>query len=261
MGKNLIKRALVACLIPWVTFASWEMDFDDDWYVANSSTAWTPNDLPGLALWFDASDSATITIGGGTMTNVSAWASKVGGYSATNAASGKYPVYEPTVAGGKPALRFDGGDSLIHGYSLTNNSLWSCFAVFTTYTTAPGYRAIIYANQSILFSTLASTGEWGTYFSAVVDCDHVATNLTVAAVIVQAPNSVTLSANGSPLVKSSGITFWQVGSKTIGSKDGTGEFFIGHVSELLLYPYPLDDESRKLVERYLGGKWGVAISE
>jgi len=70
----------------------------------NRRTAWTPAQLPSLALWLDAADASTITLNG---SNVSQWNDKSGnGKNAIQPAGANQPTYSLTGLNNKPALYF-----------------------------------------------------------------------------------------------------------------------------------------------------------
>ena len=74
------------------------------------SGAWTPAQLPSLALWLDADDASTITLNG---SNVSQWDDKSGnGRNASQATASFQPTYLATGFNGKPTLQTDGSDAL-----------------------------------------------------------------------------------------------------------------------------------------------------
>jgi hypothetical protein len=68
------------------------------------SAAWTPAQLPSLALWLDADDASTITLNG---SDVSQWDDKSGnGNHVSNATAATQPPYLATGWNGKPTLSF-----------------------------------------------------------------------------------------------------------------------------------------------------------
>lgn len=76
----------------------------------NRRTAWTPAQLPGLALWLDAADASTITLNG---SNVSQWRDKSGNdRHASQATAASQPTYLSTGFNSKPTLQTDGTDLL-----------------------------------------------------------------------------------------------------------------------------------------------------
>jgi hypothetical protein len=77
--------------------------------------AWTPAQLPALALWLDAADTSTITLNG---SNVSQWNDKSGnGRNFAQATAASQPAYLATGFNGRPTLQTDGADFLELGSS------------------------------------------------------------------------------------------------------------------------------------------------
>jgi hypothetical protein len=97
--------------------------------------AWTPAQLPALALWLDAADTSTITLNG---SNVSQWNDKSGnGRHVLQATASQQPSYNATGLNGKPTVVFDGvGDILLNqnagSLGVTNVSMF----MVTRYVTA-----------------------------------------------------------------------------------------------------------------------------
>lgn len=66
----------------------------------------TPADLPGLALWLDAADAASISLNGSAVTQ---WNDKSGnGRHFAQGTAAQQPAYVPGAHNGRAALRFDG---------------------------------------------------------------------------------------------------------------------------------------------------------
>jgi hypothetical protein len=115
-----MKRKLISlCLLPLIALSHaghWEMDFDEDW--AAASSAWSPLKLGDkLAVWFDASDNATVLNADGNPAAdaeaVQTWLDKSGNARhATAPASGQRPSYRTAVQNGRAVLRTDGDDYL-----------------------------------------------------------------------------------------------------------------------------------------------------
>lgn len=74
---------------------------------------WRPSNLGSqLATWFDAEDTASITLNGAT---VSQWNDKSGNARhVAQATAANQPTYQASGIGGKPALSFDGADWLFN---------------------------------------------------------------------------------------------------------------------------------------------------
>lgn len=72
--------------------------------------AWTPATLTGLKAWYDAADTATISVTGNAVTQ---WNDKsANAYNVTQGTGAKQPQSGTTTLNGKNVIAFDGGDRL-----------------------------------------------------------------------------------------------------------------------------------------------------
>lgn len=113
--------------------------------------AWTPADLGSKVVgWWDASDSSTLTLSGSA---VSAWASKVGGISASQATAANQPVYSATARNSLPGVTFDGSNdyldiSSIAGFPVSD-ATGSLFVVGYGNNNTTAIVALGYGNHSL----------------------------------------------------------------------------------------------------------------
>jgi hypothetical protein len=114
-----------------------------------SSDEFSPAEIEGLALWLDASDSASVTLNGG---NVSQWRDKSGGSRHfSQATSGAQPEYTSAGQNGKNCLTFDGSRRLVSDLASSN---WS----FLHDGVQPYSVFIVWKAASGAIRTLFSTG-------------------------------------------------------------------------------------------------------
>ena len=79
--------------------------------LASSSAAWTPATLTGLKAWYDAADTATISVTGSSVTQ---WNDKsTNAYNVTQGTGAKQPQSGTTTLNSKNVIAFDGGDRLV----------------------------------------------------------------------------------------------------------------------------------------------------
>lgn len=91
------------------------------------SNGWTPAALPSLSLWLDASDSATITASGGS---VSQWNDKSGaGNHVTQGTSSMQPTTGTTTLNGLNVVSFDGTDTMRTANGACNSAKITFFIV------------------------------------------------------------------------------------------------------------------------------------
>ncbi len=122
------------------------------------SGPWTPARLPGLALWLDASDAATLrqnsdgtTAAAADTDPVGCWADKSGyGRHATQAVSaGRRPVTRTGVQNGLSVVRFDGVDDFLTAAASLDNGTggWAAFLVVASTATAAGFQGALTLNE------------------------------------------------------------------------------------------------------------------
>jgi hypothetical protein len=249
------------------------------------ATGLNPKSISGLAAWYDASDSTTIT----TATGVSAWADKSGNSRTLVQSVGLDQPTRTATINGKSALVFDGVNHYLScmGGSFSNETM---FIVARRDGTPAQYGAII--------SYRATNTNAAANLSALTANSDTAFTLTVGSNNVAAPGELGL--NPAP---SASVTFWRNGSSVAkGSVTGIGNdaysvtpfpnttdvavlaifsastaagaknFSVGcdcfnssrtygmTLCEILIYSAILTSTQRSAVEKYLGKKWGVTIA-
>lgn len=79
--------------------------------IASSIPPWNPSNLTDLKAWYDAADTATISVSGNAVTQ---WNDKsANAYNVTQATGAKQPQSGTTTLNGKNVIAFDGGDRLV----------------------------------------------------------------------------------------------------------------------------------------------------
>lgn len=236
-----------------------------------------PRTIPGIALWLDASDSSTITIG----TGVSVWADKSGnGRNATQSTGNNQPTRTVTI-NGRLALTFDGtNDSLnFSGVSRTDETM------------------LVVARQRDAAADTANTNRYGALLGAAGTSrghtmrsqyqstpsnflfDTVFNGFTIG--VNRAARSVNGARAGDTLgdvplnvytavrSASTGIAQFinnQAGGTATTSEaqtldrigvGGTSSYWIGEICEILLYSRAITAAERTLATDYLMRRWGI----
>jgi hypothetical protein len=230
------------------------------------ATGFTPRSIAGLALWLDASDASSITLNGST---VSQWRDKSGNsrhYAQATAAN------QPAIGtvNGKNSLRANAGSSNIQltaaAYSL---SAYTAIAVvvpdlsstpvgFGTFT---GIMAIgSGASGMMMLARTGSPARWGTFTTASAPSNTQLASGTRYVLTMQDDNNnaVSFFNNGAADGTGAGNSAGQTSTHLFGLS--SGQEFYGDICEVIVYPSVISEAARKRVERYLGGKWGIAIS-
>lgn len=219
--------------------------------------SFTPKSIAGLQLWLDASDSSTVTLNG---SNVSQWNDKSGnGRNATQGTANNQPTYATAGRNSRNIITFDGtSDSM-----LTNDyTIAQPHTLFVV-----GRRAVGGANQNFTDGGSAgraavywaNTDNWGMFGGvALTGPAGTDTNWHVFAASFNTTSS-TLRLDGSTIATGTAGTESYTGLR-IGGYNATLALLNGSIAEIISYSGSLSAANRSLVERWLGGKWGVTIA-
>lgn len=238
------------------------------------ASGFNPRSISGLSLWLDISDTASIgptSFGVGAVANngpVKYVADKSGnGRHATNTgADSVCPTYLASGQNGRGALSFDGGDFL-DGSSSPISQPFTIYAVFRATDTA--------ANKNLFTGSRSATNNSAVaLFASSTETLGIYAGLTLATTSSVAATSVaTCVFNGAASIIRNGGT--QVASGSVGNTafspssegwrlgrfpTGTGDFFNGLFCELLLFSSAHSSNQMRVVERWLGSRWSVAVS-
>ena len=255
-------------------------DTDDVFAWHNGAWRW-PNGqavetLPSAILWLRADAGVTHS-----SYAVSAWASQgsVAGVSATQSTGAAKPTLVPGAIGGRPALRFDGGDymELAYNASLDPASALTIAYVCRSTTTSRVVIGRPYAatHTDPYFNWLIYHAYPATDVSFRVNASDVAVSNVAAAIPTAnawlAPAGYVYTLNGSARklrrngaqvgATQSGATITytnNVGIRIGGNAVG-GEGLVGDIAEVMLFNSVLSDASVALVERYFAAKYGFSL--
>lgn len=247
----------------------------------------SPLALPGLQIWLDGSDPATMFQDAAGTTPVASendpvgrWVDKsAAGHVFDNSTSGQKPVYRPNIQGGKSVVRFDGIDD-----RLTN-----------AVSTATLVKNVASASVVMAVSNVAMNSADSTSFSFTV----AATGAVRARKLKRTTNKYALSgrrldgdanqtvessaAGASPKVLAGNFlwdqakaqlfengtkvadTVFQTAGNTsdtntivfIGSTSSSQAFFAGDICEIVVCVPALSDADRAKLETYLQAKWSI----
>ena len=226
-----------------------------------------PKQISGLAAWYDAADSASITI----QTGVQQWADKSGnGRNLVQNTTNNQPLHGSVTLNGKPAVTFDGSNDSMR-VAFTLNQPYMMFSVFRydSDSSATGPRLFdgrsgsgsrsgeVFQNsissQIGLFAgtsfnlllaspdsnAMFSFNVWDFAFNGASSAIRLRTNAVTATGNVGANNL-------------SGLTMGANGNAT------AGQFSNASVAELLMFSRSLATSEADAVRKYLGTKWNLA---
>lgn len=217
--------------------------------------AWSPLDLPGLSLWLDASDAATLTLSNDF---VVAWADKSGSANHTT---------QPSVLNRRLYVAADATANGLPSVASTND-------YFRWVTTPDGvilrqaYFVIAYKDGSAAkfsdYATVAmgnstSAERFGmglpnsaNWFASNVLTDRAAKNGDATATTVALPLPLTCLRFDFPAPNTNS---WRIGASW--SPSGPNRGWNGPICEVVFVDHVLADADRAQLESYLMGKWSI----
>jgi hypothetical protein len=245
-----------------------------------------PTLIANLKAWYDASDTATITVSG---TAVTQWNDKSGNaYNVTQATSGLRPQSGTRTQNGLNAIDFDGGDDILNAATASNWTFLSDTSGATVFVTAYADAA---ADARWLWSTYGgSFGFVGSYQNVLAsDLMSIGTgvgNGALAAMYVDTSTPVatdntafTMTTQfdlGNATANQRGYIWKNGGSQTnnnpatdtasasapqtplaIGNIPTYSLAWDGLICEIVMYNSILNATDRAKVESYLATKWGI----
>jgi len=234
---------------------------------ATDANPFLPTDLTGCAMWLHA--GAGVTADGAGL--VSRWADQSGnGHEAVRGDSRYQPCLTNNVVNGLPGLRFEGDtykDGLITTWG-TSNGTYSVFVtasyqVSTTYSwyrlaTGPAnYNWGIELNGSggDFYSFIPNGAGGNEYYQIVNTGIRPAGGVPFTAAILGDGTNTQFTLNGfgfTPIAKHHGP-----GTLILGHGGISGNPWLGHIFEVIVYSRALGFEERRQVERYLALKYGI----
>jgi len=232
------------------------------WAIALESA---PAQISGGIVWYDAAnpnnDPNDIPADN---TKISAWLNCFSNTHNLSQPSGSIqPTFKTNILNGKPAVRFDGTNSMTA--SLIDTSEYTAFCVFKG-DAYPDYQYLFYngANtsngfgqvitidrrNSILFGGSALKIDSSTPYDPIIlndRWDNVESTLYM--------NGVAQSLNTSfdPF-------FTPTGDFVVGSNASGAETFFGDIHEIIIYNRALSDAERLTITNYLSQKWGISLT-
>jgi hypothetical protein len=220
---------------------------------------WKPSVLSTLKVWFDASDSSTISHSSNA---VSHWNDKSGNDNhATQTTSSKQPILTPNGLNGKPYVTFDGSNDSLVATSLNITQSYSFFIAAKRDSgsstkqylfdglSSDSYRSLLSLNKNGMVQMWA--GSWTT--------SNI--NTPSGAFIVSAifnSSSSRLSLNGT------GVTNLDTNTRNLtngirigGNYADSADYLKGSIAEFLILDETTTSETQSKIEGYLAHKWGL----
>ena len=217
------------------------------------SRGFNPRRIAGLAAWFDAADSSTISLDGSS--NVEEWRDKSGlSRHAAQTTAANRPDYAST-RNGRSVVTFAGNPERMLTTSFTQNQPSTMFVVARwTAETALNRMAVTATSTNGAAVYRRSTGNWGMFAGTELFSGTTDTNWHVVAATFNTTSSV-LRVDASQLTSGNAGSLNVTQGLTIGSDTSSG-FLIGSIAEIIFYGGALSASSVSAVEKYLQKKWG-----
>lgn len=243
---------------------------------SNDPITFVPSDLIDLGLWLKSDDVSTITESGGLVTD---WNDKSGNNNHATASGAGRPVTNASTINGKNALAFSSNANFmtIADAITLNMDSGNGFTIFMVVDYS-GYSA-----HGSGINCLLSKGEAafaGSTYNLQTAADNFidfqsganevaasTTDISGAAVIITATmdnsaefaelfvNGVSVGTRAAATVNSDNALALIIGGDTTINKRGDGSY-----AEIIIYPRLLAASDIGLVEGYLSGEWGMAVS-
>lgn len=238
--------------------------------LAPRATGFNPKSISGLSLWLDASQSSSVTLNSG---NVSQWSDLSGnGRHATQGTAINQPAYNTNPLNGRATINFTTSGALSGSYTaLTDHSLFvvcrfgsgsnsvgrlfTLAAASTNDTTAPTFIPLLRANPSLQAVESFVAGNFYARRTITYDTWFIASSIYSGTTV---SNRINNGAEATASASISGNAFARYGIGT--GFGGTSPAIVGDVAEYIAFTKAVTDSERARIKAYLSRKWGIAIS-
>ena len=219
-------------------------------------SSFSPTDIPGLALWLDASDAATITLDGSN--NVSQWNDKSGNARhASQATTTRRPSYTGSnQVNGITCPRFDGTDDYLATGSFSISQPSTMIVAFRRPST--GMQVLVDATVGRNQVLMNGNPLYMYAGTALQGGPTVSANATHRATAIFNGSSSTIRLNGSVAASGDSGSSSMSGSFLVGIANNLTQFpYNGMIAEICWYTGVLTSDQISSVESYMLTKWGT----
>jgi len=199
---------------------------------------------------------------------VATWSDASGnGHNATQASGGAQPAYKTAIANGHAAIRFS-GSQLMQTAGFSQGTTGSIVVAFSQRGSVGNYSRLleIGANSNIAIDLHAAGPDIAVQFGGTTQYSLFTptTNVpAIASVVMDSGAACAAWLNGVSAISGQTADSPSSGSQvlTIGDYGGGGGYYWnGDILEIIEYDHPLSTADRKAIERYLGHKYGIAVT-
>ena len=238
--------------------------------LGGGSGEFSPPDIAGLQLWYDAADASTLFQDSALTTPaladgdvVGGWLDKSGnGRNATQGTTGSKPTLKTGVANDRNAVRFDGSDDWLEiNYSLSA-SVHTVFVIYNA-TTVSGVDRFVFDTQTgrLALGHLGNVAGQTGFFNATT-WRIIAPAMTGLQLIeywlITGTNQALMRRNGSQIGSNAQYNAQAIGGTTrLGNSIISTATFPGDILEYLDYNVQISLEEAVAVRNYLNTKWAV----
>lgn len=215
-----------------------------------------PTDVPNLALWLDAS-RITGLVDGDPVAN---WSDLSGqGRDATQGTGAARPTYKVAILNGKPVVRFDGVDDYLKTSAFTLNQPTHVFIVLTLIAQAASAYYWDGNGQNLMAAYQRLQGLMTLYAGGNGPEKTFGNGSTHIVSALYNGSSSELRFEGGAATTGD-VSTSNAGGITLGARGNVAVFANIDVAEVLIYNRALAADERQKCERYLGKKYGLAVS-
>jgi len=237
-------------------------------------TRFSPTQIPGLGLWFDATDSSTITLSSGSLTQ---WNDKSGNGRNLTAVSGfANATVSSAFQNGLNVFNFSGNGL----YRTAAGNIFYPLDVYivvalkslTTHVDVLGMGDTAVDNfNSLTFAESAArrwhNGSSGGGRQTISTSDETSLSFLLIQWSIANGNYL-LRRNGTQLIQASrsysfnnpATSIFQIGYRHTDSVYGTSANFSGYIGEIVAFNNQIGTTERQQIESYLSQKWGLTSS-
>jgi len=231
--------------------------------LGGSAPSFSPLDIPGLALWLDASDSTTLFQDSAGTTPATADNDVVGcmsdksgnGYHAVQVTTANKPLLKLAQQNGKSVVRFDGvNDNMLANFGATISQPGTLLFAFNPKGSSANYLCdgVSPLYRWALYSIGGVHMYAGTGFSTGFGWPS---QMAIATAVFNGASSIARR-NGAQTASGNAGTNSLTGL-TIAGRVEPGSPLTVDIAELLLYTGALSTPNIEALEAYLNAKWGV----
>ena len=232
-------------------------------------SGFNPRQIPGLAAWWDANDSATLTLDGNG--NVSSWADKSGNaVTASQGTANNRPTPTAAALNGKQVLTFDGSNDSFSFTGTARTDETVIIVARVNYIANAANQVIGDASSGFgLNVTTKATADSPVFFyvggfsvgTTAVRYGapaNTAIGPTVVSLVRSAASGGQLLTDGTS--RGTCTTSNSYALARLGVIGTTTQPLNGYIAEVCIYSRALSASERQQIERYLGAKWGITVA-